>query len=68
MKRALWIVLLAGLLASTSAFAAQAFWTGRQEMVTTVTGKSAWKCWYNYNGQIFTAIFKTSCPSSIEIQ
>ena len=68
MKRSRVFALLVGMLISTSAFAAQAFWTGRQEMVTTVTGKSAWKCWYNYNGQIFTAIFETSCPSSIEIQ
>jgi hypothetical protein len=59
---------IAGLFAATAAMAATAIWTGQQEMVTTVTGKSAWKCYYNYNGQIFTQIFETSCPSSIEIQ
>lgn len=68
MKRISLAALVAGLLLSTSALAAQAFWTGRQEQVTTVTGKVAWKCWYNYNGQTFTAIFETSCPSSIEVQ
>ena len=68
MKRVSLAALVAGLLLSTSALAAQAYWTGRQEPVVTVTGKSAWKCWYDYNGQTITAIFETSCPSSIEVQ
>lgn len=62
------VVLLAGLLVTTSAFAAQAMWTGRQEQVQTVTGVFVWKCEYNYNGQTFWKLFQTSCPSSIEIQ
>ncbi len=53
---------------AASAFAATAFWTGRQEPVTTVTYQQAWRCFYNYNGQIVTQIFSMSCPSSIEIQ
>lgn len=68
MKRSTVFAAVAGMLISTAAFAAQATWTGRQEMVTTVTGKSAWKCWYTYNGQTFTAIFESTCPPTIEIQ
>lgn len=62
------VVLLAAMLVATSAFAAQAMWTGRQEQVQTVTGVFVWKCEYNYNGQTFWKLFQTSCPSSIEIQ
>lgn len=61
-------VMLSGLLAATSAYAASAFWTGKQVQVTTVTGQIAWNCEYNYNGQIFWRLFKTSCPSNIEVQ
>lgn len=51
-----------------SAFAATAHFTGRQEMVQTVTYQMAWKCEYNYAGQTFWRIFKNSCPSSIEVE
>jgi hypothetical protein len=50
------------------ALAATAFFTGRQEMVQTVTYQMVWKCYYNYNGQIFTRLFKDGCPSSIELE
>lgn len=56
------------LLVSAGANAAQAMWTGRQEMVTTVTYQQAWRCEYNYNGQVFYRIFRTSCPSSVEVE
>jgi heme/copper-type cytochrome/quinol oxidase subunit 2 len=67
MKKSIAAVIIL-LLAATSAFAATAFWTGRQEQVQTVTYQWAWKCEYNYNGQTFWRIFQTSCPSSIEVQ
>jgi hypothetical protein len=54
--------------ASSSAFAATAFWTGRQEQVQTVTYQFAWNCEYNYAGQTFWKVFKNSCPSSVEIE
>jgi hypothetical protein len=60
--------LFAGMVVATSAYAAQANWTGRQEQVQTVTGKFVWRCYYNYNGQTFSRLFETSCPSSIEIE
>lgn len=56
------------LLSATSAFSATATWTGRMEQVQTVTYKTVWKCWYNYNGQIITKLFENSCPFSIELQ
>ncbi|WP_024905453.1 hypothetical protein [Robbsia andropogonis] len=47
-----------------------AFFTGQQEFVQTVTGKSAIRCHYQYNGQEFTKLYDMgqSCPSSIEIE
>ena len=59
---------LALAIAASQALAATAFWTGRQEMVQTVTYQSAWNCQYNYAGQTFWRVFKTSCPSSVEVQ
>jgi hypothetical protein len=68
MKIAWALAVAAGMALSTSAYAATAFFTGRQEMVQTVTYQMAWKCYYSYAGQTFTAIFKDSCPSSIEVE
>jgi len=59
---------LAALVASFGAHAAQAFWTGSMEMVTTVTYQQAWRCEYNYNGQIFYRIYQGSCPPFVEVQ
>lgn len=61
-------ILLAALVFSTYAIAASAFFTGRQEMVQTVTFKMVWRCQYNYNGQLFWRLFESSCPSSVEVQ
>lgn len=66
MKTAL--ALLALLVTSTSVLAATAFWTGRSEMVQTVTYQMAWKCEYDYLGQKFWRIFKSSCPSNVEVE
>jgi len=62
------IIAIALLSAAASAHAAIATWTGRQEMVTTVTYKQAWRCEYNYLGQKFWRVFEVTCPSSIEVQ
>lgn len=62
------VVSLGALMVAAHAFAATAFFTGKQEMVQTVTYQSAWKCEYNYNGQKFWRVFKTSCPSSVEVE
>jgi hypothetical protein len=67
MKKTITAVILI-LLAATSASAATAFWTGRMVQVQTVTYQMAWNCEYNYAGQTFWRVFKTSCPSSIEVQ
>ncbi len=56
------------LLLPLSVQAATATWTGRQEMVQTVTYQQAWNCEYQYAGQKFWRVFKNSCPSSIEVQ
>lgn len=65
MKKVLLVVLL---FASSSAFAATAYWTGRMEQIQTVTFQMGWNCEYNYQGQIFWRVFINSCPSTIEIQ
>lgn len=54
--------------AASSAFAVTASWTGRQEMVQTVTYQTAWNCQYQYGGQTFWRVFKGSCPSTVEVQ
>lgn len=59
---------LALIAVATAAQAATAFFTGRQEMVTTVTFQQAWRCEYNYNGQKFWQLHQGSCPSSVEVQ
>ncbi|HEY8587173.1 MAG TPA: hypothetical protein VIL60_10690 [Rhodanobacter sp.] len=53
---------------ATPDYSVRAFWTGRQERVTTVTYKAAWNCEFNYNGQTFWRIFENVCPSSIQVQ
>lgn len=55
------------MLMASPAFAATAYWTGRQEMVQTVTYRTAWNCEYNYAGQVFWRVFEGSCPSSVEV-
>lgn len=62
------IILFAALLAVSTAYAATANWTGKQEMVTTVTYQQAWRCEYIYAGQTFWRVFKISCPSSVEVE
>lgn len=48
---------------------AMAFWTGKSEIVQTVTNQSGWECQYQYNGQYFTRVFVGStCPSSVQVQ
>jgi hypothetical protein len=61
-------LLLAAVLTSFQAHAATAYWTGAQRQVTTVTYQMVWECEYNYQGRVFTRLFQTSCPSSIEVQ
>lgn len=69
MKNTLYISLGALLIAS-QAMAATAYYAGRQENVTTVTGQMAIKCLYQYNGQKFweTFVGQYTCPMSVEVQ
>lgn len=66
MKKVFLVVAL--LSAVIPAFAATAIFTGRQEMVQTVTYQTAWNCEYNYLGQRFWRVYTGSCPSSVEVQ
>jgi len=59
---------LAALLLAAPAFAGLAVFTGRQEMVQTVTYKMVWRCWYNHNGTVFSQLFEHGCPSSVNVQ
>jgi len=62
------LMLAMALFMAGTANAATAFFTGRQEMVQTVTYQQAWRCEYNYLGQTFYRLFQTSCPSSVQVQ
>lgn len=56
------------LTAVTYATVGTAFWTGKVEYVTTVTGKQGVSCEYSYNGQKFWKTFvRSTCPQSIEV-
>ncbi len=46
---------------------AKAYFTGKQKYVTTVTGQSAVNCEYQYGTQKFWRVFKTRCPSSVDV-
>lgn len=67
MRRAA-LALAACVLVVPCALAATGYWTGKQEMVQTVTYQMAWKCEYNVNGQMVYLIFKNRCPSSVEVE
>jgi hypothetical protein len=55
--------------AAANALGAQAFFTGRQEQVQTVTYKWVWRCWYNYNGREFYRLVESSsCPQYVEVE
>lgn len=58
------------LFAASVAHAATATWTGRSEIVTTVTYQQAWRCEYSYAGQTFYRLFPigSGCPASVEVQ
>ena len=63
--------LMAGAMAAaiaTPALAATAFFTGKQEMVQTVTNQMAWRCEYQYAGKYFWRVYLNGCPSTIEVQ
>lgn len=63
------LILAAALLyiATNPAFAAMAIWTGKSKQVQTVTYQWMWECEYDLYGNKFTKLFKSSCPSSIEV-
>jgi ribosome biogenesis protein Tsr3 len=67
MKRITTIIVLLFSLASGSAFAATAYFTGRMEQAQSVTYQIVWNCEYNYLGQTFWRAFRSSCPSSVEV-
>lgn len=54
--------------AISPAFAATAFFTGRSEIVQTVTYQTGWNCEYNYLGQKFWRVYMGSCPYNVEVQ
>lgn len=62
------VAAMAAALVCAQAWAVTAIWTGKQEMVQTVTYQMAWRCEYMYAGQYFWRVFKNSCPSSIEVE
>ncbi len=66
MKYFLLVVLLS---LSTSANAAIALWTGRSEIVRTVTLQMGVNCEYRYINTIFWVTFTGyQCPNTVQIQ
>lgn len=65
MRISFFVVLLAW---SAPSFAETAYWTGRSEIVQTVTYQTAINCEYNYGGQTFWQAYKNYCPASVEVQ
>lgn len=63
---------LALVLVSSAAHAATAYWTGRQEMVQTVTNQMAWRCEYEYMSKTYWVMFPQSptfrCPATVQLQ
>lgn len=61
------LVLVAG-----AAHAATGYWTGRQELVQTVTNRMAWRCEYEFMSKTYWVMFPQTptfrCPSTIELQ
>lgn len=62
---------------SLSCFADVAYWTGRREYVTTVTGKTAAKCYYEvslFDHRTILLVQKEGqsepppCPAKIEVE
>lgn len=52
----------------TYATTGTAYWTGKVEYVTTITGQRGVSCEYDYLGKKFWKTFvRSSCPSSIEV-
>ena len=47
------LLALCGLFMTFPAHAATAFFTGRQEMIQTVTNQMGWRCEYQYAGKYF---------------
>jgi hypothetical protein len=56
--------------AEAQAFTVTANFTGQQEWIQTVTGKTVVRCHFHYGGQEFTKLFEygTMCPISIQIE
>lgn len=48
-------------------FFVKAYWTGKSRYVTTVTGRSAISCEYDYNGTKFWRVFEFTCPTSVDV-
>ncbi len=56
-------------LLAAHAVAQQAAWSGKTELVMTITGQQGIKCGYMYNGQRFDRVFNgSSCPSVVDIE
>lgn len=60
--------MLALIFAASTAYAAQAYFTGNMHQVTTVTQQIGWECEYLYAGQKFWRTFVGLCPTVIEVQ
>ncbi len=62
-------LLVVCLLASGSAFAETAIWTGNKELIQTIAGRTQWKCEYRVANTtqmiLFWREFFDFCPSEV---
>ena len=62
------IAIMALCVASMSALAATATWTGQSRRVTTITYQQAVECQYQLYGKTFWRLFPDFCEASVEVQ
>ena len=62
------ILLVLVLAFSNAALAATAHFTGRMNMIRSVSGRMVWNCLYEYSGHYFWREFPGNCPMQIEIR
>jgi hypothetical protein len=54
--------------AHASAFGLSAYWTGKYQQTTTMSGFMGWQCEYSFNGQTFWVVSRNFCPMSVTVQ
>ncbi len=69
MKMLLTLILAVAAFSQSHAAASDvAYFTGRMEQTTTITGTIGWNCEYDFRGQKFWLFFTNLCPNMVVSQ